>query len=100
MTEISAHVTPKLLHEGIRDLLRQLRELIVTLWSSQARGTLTWLSIGIISVICATAATQVDLNFWNRPFYDAIQPRHSTAFTHQLVVLSLIAGTFLPLKSA
>ena len=100
MTEIPAHVTPKLLHEGFRDLLRQLRELIVTLWSSQARGTLTWLSIGIISVICATAATQVELNFWNRPFYDAIQARDFKAFTHQLMVFGLIAGTLLVLNVA
>src|SRR5260221_1585191 len=100
MTDIPARVIPKLLHEGFRDLLRQLRELIVTLWSSQARGSLTWLSIGIISVICATAATQVELNFWNRPFYDAIQARDFREFTHQLMVFGLIADTLLVLNVA
>ena len=98
MTDTTTEGALKPLHEGVREFSRQFRELVVTLWSSQGRTTLNWLSVGIISVLCATAAAQVALNLWNRPFYDAIQARDLTAFIHQLLVFGLIAATLLVLN--
>ena len=34
------------------------------------------LTIGTVLVVCATAAAQVGLNAWNRPFYEAISARN------------------------
>src|SRR5260221_1395466 len=100
MTDIAAHESLEPPNEGISDLLSQLREFLVTLWSSPGRATLNWLSIGIISVILATAAAQVALNFWNKPFYNAIQARDFRAFGYQLLVFLMIAGTLLILNVA
>src|SRR5436190_18398720 len=100
MTDIPAPATLKPQNEEIGSLFRQLREFLGTLWSSEGRATLTWLSIGIISVILATAAAQVALNFWNRPFYNAIQARDFRAFTYWLLVFLLIAGALLILNVA
>jgi putative ATP-binding cassette transporter len=100
MTDIAAHESFEQPNEGIAGLLRQVREFLVALWSSPGRATLNWLSMGIISVILATAAAQVALNFWNRPFYNAIQARDFRAFAYQLLVFLMIAGTLLILNVA
>ena len=51
-------------------------------------------------VICATAAAQVGLNAWNRPFYEAISARNFLGFVHQLLVFAAIAGGLLVLNVA
>jgi vitamin B12/bleomycin/antimicrobial peptide transport system ATP-binding/permease protein len=53
-----------------------------------------------ILVVCATAAAQVGLNAWNRPFYEAISARNSVAFLYQLLVFAAIAGALLVLNVA
>jgi putative ATP-binding cassette transporter len=54
--------------------------------------------IGTVFVICATAAAQVGLNAWNRPFYEAIAERNFPAFLDQLLVFAVISGCLLVLK--
>lgn len=98
MSNATAGKELKPLHEDIPGLFQQLRELVITLWSSPGRNTMTWLSIGIIAVLCATAAAQVVLNYWNRPFYNAIEKRDFGAFVFQLLVFAMIAGTLLVLN--
>ena len=51
-------------------------------------------------VVCATAAAQVGLNAWNRPFYEAISARNFFGFLHQLLVFAAIAGGLLVLNVA
>jgi hypothetical protein len=68
---------PQPIEEGVRDLVRQLREFLVALWLSPGRHSLALLIISIVLVICATAAAQVGLNAWNRPFYEAIAEKNS-----------------------
>jgi putative ATP-binding cassette transporter len=51
-------------------------------------------------VVCATAAAQVGLNAWNRPFYEAIANRNFPAFFDQLLVFIAIAGGLLALNVA
>jgi vitamin B12/bleomycin/antimicrobial peptide transport system ATP-binding/permease protein len=91
---------PEPIEEGIRDLVHQLRELLITLWLSPGRHSLALLIIGMVLVICATAAAQVGLNDWNRPFYEAIAERNSPAFLDQLLVFTVIAGCLLVLNVA
>ena len=77
---------PKSIEEGLRGLVHQLREFLVTLWLSPGRRSLALLTIGTVFVIGATAAAQVGLNAWNRPFYQAIAERDFPAFLDQLLV--------------
>ena len=49
-------------------------------------------------IVCATAAAQVGLNAWNRPFYEAISARNFLAFLYQLLVFAAIAGGLLVLN--
>jgi hypothetical protein len=88
---------PKPIEDG---LAHQLRELLIALWLSPGRHSLALLIIGIALVICATAAAQVGLNAWNRPFYEAIAERNFTAFLDQLLVFAVIASCLLVLNVA
>jgi putative ATP-binding cassette transporter len=85
---------------GIRDLVHQCREFLFVLWRSPGRRSLTLLIVGIVTVTCATAAAQVDLNAWNRPFYEAIEERSVPAFLDQLLVFTVIAACLLVLNVA
>jgi putative ATP-binding cassette transporter len=101
MTDIASEAPQPLpLREGFSDLIRQFREFVVALWTSEGRHTLSMLTIGIVVVIITTAATQVALNAWNRPFYDAIQQRNFSAFAYQIGIFALIAATLLMLNVA
>jgi len=91
---------PLTFRQEFSPLLRALRDFLVTLWSTEGRGTLTLLSIAIVLVICATVGAQVALNAWNRPFYDAIQARDLAGFAYQSLVFCVIAGTLLILNVA
>jgi hypothetical protein len=91
---------PKPIEEGVRGLVHQLREFLVALWLSPGRRSLALLIIGTVFVICATAAAQVGLNAWNRPFYEAIAERNFPAFLDQPLVFAAIAGGLLVLNVA
>jgi vitamin B12/bleomycin/antimicrobial peptide transport system ATP-binding/permease protein len=91
---------PEPIEEGVRGLVHQLREFLVALWLSPGRRSLALLIIGTVFVICATAAAQVGLNAWNRPFYEAIADRNFPAFLDQLLVFTVIAGCLLVLNVA
>src|SRR5262249_18670189 len=54
-------------------LTGEFRTVLRSLWKSEARMRVLVLAIGIAVVIVVTAVTQVRLNAWNQPFYDAIQ---------------------------
>jgi putative ATP-binding cassette transporter len=81
-------------------LVRALRALLDTLWSTEGRQSLTLLSIATVLTTCATVAAQLALNAWNRPFYNAIQARDLPAFAHQSLIFIVIAGTLLVLNVA
>jgi vitamin B12/bleomycin/antimicrobial peptide transport system ATP-binding/permease protein len=51
-------------------------------------------------VVGATAAAQVGLNAWNRPFYEAIAQRNFSAFLYELSVFAAIASGLLVLNVA
>jgi vitamin B12/bleomycin/antimicrobial peptide transport system ATP-binding/permease protein len=85
---------------GVHDLVHQCHEFLIALWLSPGRHSLALLAIGMVLVVCATAAAQVGLNAWNRPFYEAIANRNFPAFLDQLVVFIVIAGGLLTLNVA
>jgi hypothetical protein len=91
---------PELIEEGVRGLVHQCRELLIALWLSPGRRSLALLIIGTVFVICATAAAQVGLNAWNRPFYEAIAERNFPAFLDQLLVFTVIGSGLLTLNVA
>src|SRR5271165_5259537 len=86
--------------EGVRDLVHQFREFLIALCLSPGRQGLALLTTGTVLVVCATAAAQVGLNAWNRPFYEAISARHFPAFLYQLLVFAAIASGVLVLNVA
>jgi putative ATP-binding cassette transporter len=86
-------------HDFFR-LVRALRDLLHTLWSTEGRRPLTLLSIAIVLIICATVVAQLALNAWNRPFYNAIQQRNLSGFAYQSLVFVVIAGSLLVLNVA
>ena len=92
--------TPVVFSHDFFRLVRALRSLLATLWSTEGRRTLTVLTVAIVSVIGATVAAQVALNAWNRPFYNAIQQRNLYAFAYQSLVFVVIAGSLLVLNVA
>jgi len=79
-----------------REALSVLRVLSV----SQACISLIWLPAGLVVVISATAYGQIELNAWNKPFYDALTRRDLDGFIHQLGVFASIAGVLLVLNVA
>jgi vitamin B12/bleomycin/antimicrobial peptide transport system ATP-binding/permease protein len=67
---------------------------------SQARRSLFWLGLALLVVIGATAYGQIELNAWNKPFYDALANRDLNGFLFQLGVFGIIAGALLVLNVA
>ena len=65
---------------GIRGLMHQFRELLVTLRLSPGRRSLVLLVAATLFAVGATAMAQVRLNAWNGPFYEAIAQRNFSAF--------------------
>jgi ABC-type uncharacterized transport system fused permease/ATPase subunit len=86
--------------EGVRVLVHQFREFLIALCLSPGRQGLALLTTGTVLVVCATAAAQVGLNAWNRPFYEAIAKRNFPAFSYQLLVFTAIAASLLVLNVA
>src|ERR1700730_15547263 len=85
---------------GIRGLMHQFRELLVTLRLSPGRRSLALLVAATLFAVVATAAAQVRLNALNGPFYEAIAQRNFSAFLYELLVFSAIAGGLLVLNVA
>jgi putative ATP-binding cassette transporter len=67
---------------------------------SRAGRVLFWLLLGLVLVVGATAYGQIELNAWNKPFYDAIARKDLAEFGYQLGVYAIIAGGLLALNVA
>jgi vitamin B12/bleomycin/antimicrobial peptide transport system ATP-binding/permease protein len=83
---------------GDERLYVQLRALIAAIAATPGRGILYLLGASITLVIIATAAMQVVLNAWMRPFYDAVEKKVVAAFIEQLGVFMVIGGLLLILN--
>jgi vitamin B12/bleomycin/antimicrobial peptide transport system ATP-binding/permease protein len=67
---------------------------------SRQRTKILLLGVALVVVIAATAVTQIRLNAWNRPFYDALARKDLHGFVVQLAVFCIIAGALLVLNVA
>src|SRR5438270_11563659 len=88
---------PSAFRQGFLPLVRALRDFLATLWSGEGRRILTFLTVAVVLVICATVVAQVALNAWIKPFYDAIQQRVVAAFGYLSLVFCVVAGSRLVL---
>ncbi|MGK9234219.1 ABC transporter ATP-binding protein/permease [Inquilinus limosus] len=78
----------------------QLLTLFRTLRASPGWKRILVLVVGIVIVVGLTAASQIRLNAWNQPFYDALAQKSLMGFFHQLMVFAVIAGVLLALNVA
>jgi putative ATP-binding cassette transporter len=69
-------------------------------WDSPGRNKLFLLGTGICTVVSLTAYAQIELNAWNKPFYDALSLKDFAGFLHQLWVFAVLAGALLTLNVA
>ncbi|MBT2326933.1 ABC transporter ATP-binding protein/permease [Variovorax paradoxus] len=81
-------------------VVRQVRELLGALRVSAVRKALAALAGGIVVVVAFTAYGQIELNSWNKPFYDAISRRDLRDFILQVGIFAVIAGVLLVLNVA
>jgi len=79
-------------------LFTQIRRGVAALWASPERNRLLLLVAGLVAIITATAYTQIRLNAWNRPFYDALTRKDSAGFITQLGVFARLAVVLLVLN--
>ena len=86
--------------QGFGGFVAQFSMMFKVLRASSGRAVLFWLDIGLIGVIAATAYWQIELNAWNKPFYDALSRRNLPDFFSQLGVFGKIAGALLVLNVA
>jgi putative ATP-binding cassette transporter len=80
--------------------LRQLGQMRQALVRSPVGGTLVLLTVAIFLILIATAYSQIRLNGWNKPFYDALSRRDLHDFLLQLGVFFVLAGVLLILNVA
>ena len=67
-------------------------------WSSKARTKILAYLLILVVVISITIFGQLQLNAWNRPFYDAIAQKNVKNFLIQLGVFCIIASILLVLN--
>ena len=80
--------------------LSQFRSMASALWASRDRTKLSLLGLGLVAVVGATAYSQVRLNAWNQPFYNALARKDMQVFIEQLGVFAVLAGVLLILNVA
>jgi putative ATP-binding cassette transporter len=81
-------------------LVRQMSMMLGALRSSPAFKALIILVVSIILVVVASSYGQIQLNRWNKPFYDALSRRDFRDFVYQLGVFFVIAAVLLILNVA
>ena len=81
-------------------LVRQMSMMTSALRSSPVAKALIILIVAIIAVVVASAYGQIQLNRWNKPFYDALSRRDFRDFIYQLGVFFVIAAVLLILNVA
>ena len=78
----------------------QLVAMVRLIRAARERNVLMGLGAGLLLVIGATAYGQIELNAWNRPFYNALSHKELPEALLQLGVFAFIAGALLILNVA
>ncbi|TRL38808.1 ABC transporter ATP-binding protein/permease [Rhizobium straminoryzae] len=76
----------------------QLRLMMGAFWQSAVRNRVLLLTVALLAVILTTVYAQYRLNYWNTPFYNALERRDLPAFLSELKVFFVIAGSLLILN--
>lgn len=76
----------------------QVRLMLGAFWQSAVRNRVLLLTVALLAVILTTVYAQYRLNYWNTPFYNALERRDLTAFLSELQVFFIIAGSLLILN--
>src|SRR5271157_3808637 len=76
----------------------QFKTMASALWTSRERNKIALLGAGLVVVVGATAYSQVRLNAWNQPFYNALARKDFPLFFEQLWVFAELAGVLLVLN--
>ena len=93
--------TPRRRRQAVKTgVVHQVGVLLGALRVSPVGKTLATLAGGIVVVVAFTAYAQIELNSWNKPFYDAISRRDLRDFVMQLGIFAVIAGVLLVLNVA
>jgi len=79
-------------------LFAEIRRMHAVFWRSAERNQLLTLGTGLVVVVAGTAFMQIQLNAWNRPFYDALTHKNVSEFLRQLVVFAELAAVLLVLN--
>ena len=82
------------------ELAPQLWMMITTFFHSPGRNILISLGVALCVVVALTAFLQIELNAWNKPFYNALSRKDLAGFLHQLVIFGVLAGALLALNVA
>jgi len=82
----------------ISGFLAQNGGLIKALLTSPQRKQLIQLALALVAVIAGTAYAQLQLNAWNKPFYNALANKNLTIFIQQLGVFVVLASILLVLN--
>ena len=78
--------------------LRQLGQMRRAVMGSHVGGTLVLMAVAVFVILIATAYSQIRLNSWNKPFYDALSRRDLHDFLFQLGVFFVLAAVLLILN--
>ena len=81
-------------------LSSEIMRMASAFWASRQRNKLLALAVALVAVVGATAYEQINLNAWNRPFYNALTRKDMPAFIVQLGVFAEVAGILLVLNVA
>ncbi len=82
------------------ELAPQLWMMIATFFHSPGRNILISLGVALCVVVGLTAFLQIELNAWNKPFYNALSRKDLAGFLYQLVIFGVLAGALLALNVA
>ncbi len=96
-------IKPSLAHDKAAakdELAPQVWMMLKTFWDSPGRNKLFLLGTGVCIVVSLTAYSQIELNNWNKPFYDALSLKDFAGFLYQLLIFAKLAGALLALNVA
>jgi vitamin B12/bleomycin/antimicrobial peptide transport system ATP-binding/permease protein len=70
-----------------------IRRLAAPYFRSEERWIGRGLLAAVIILLLADVGISVQINWWRQRFYDALQNYHWNAFTHELIVFAVLAGS-------
>src|SRR5215468_1261618 len=82
---------------SVRATMNQVRRWALPYFWSEDRWAARGLLAAVIGMELASVGITVLLNTWNARFYNALQQHDTAAFGRELLVFSLLAGSFIVL---